>query len=175
MNNLRWEIDEEATKWKNDKLNELSIGRAEKITTPCEEVMISLFKKLETPKPRLDCCEVLGNFERVYDCFVELVVKNKNSKQVVAHIESEKGGHSHYPDKLILAQVATCKKLVDNPESKDYIPNCKIYIASNDKKFFSPSKEDRTITDAIYDEFKIICDSPKKIVVAVKKNFKDNV
>ena len=173
LNNLWWEIDEETTKWKNDKLNELCDDKAEKIRTPCVNVMISLFKVLMTPKPKLDYNKVSSNLELVNECFEELKQKNKNSKQVVAHVKSEKGGHSHDPDKRILAQAATYKRLVDDPESKEYIPNCEIYIASNDTKFFSPHRGDSTITDAItdaiYDEFKITCNSPKEIVDIVKK------
>ncbi|MCY4490904.1 MAG: hypothetical protein OXC46_05495 [Thaumarchaeota archaeon] len=171
LNNLWWKIDEEATKWKNDKLNELCDDRTEKIRTPCVKVMISLFKVLETPK--LDYNKVCSSLELVNECFDELITKNKNSKQVIAHIKSEKGGHSHKPDKRILAQASTYKGLVDDPESKDYIPNCEIYIASNDRKFFSPYRGDSTITDAIRTKFKIICDSPKEIVGIVKKS-KDN-
>ncbi|MCY4490877.1 MAG: hypothetical protein OXC46_05355 [Thaumarchaeota archaeon] len=160
------EIDEEAAKWKNNDLRKLCNNVVKHSTIRCKSEQRNLLKSLY--KPRLDCCKVLDNFEMVYDCFVELVTKNKNSKQVVAHIKSEKGGHSHYPDKLILAQGVTCKKLVDDPESKDYIPNCKIYIASNDKKFFSSYNEDGTITNVIRVMFKIICDSPEKIVDRVK-------
>ena len=160
----------EATKLKNNDLNKLCERNVAKIIHDCEAVM-SLF--VDRKPPNLDYNKVCSNLELVNECFEELIAKNKDSKQVVAHIKSEKGGHSHKPDKRILAQAATYKRLVDDPESKDHIPNCEIYIASNDRKFFSPHRGDSTITDAIYDEFKIICDSPKEIVGIVKKS-KDN-
>ena len=81
-------------------------------------------------------------------------------------------------------QADTHKTLIDDPESEIHIPNCKTYIASNDKRFFSPfikregdsdkTKEDSTITQFIQKEFDITCNSPEKILDIVLQNSKDN-
>ena len=95
--------------------------------------------------------------------FDELKTYDENSEQVAEHKKSEeKNQKKHDPDKLILAQAATYKKSVNS--------KYKIYIASNDTRFFSPYKGDSTITDAIRDKFGIICGNPKEICDAVFPN-----
>ena len=105
---------------------------------------------------------------RVKKMFEDLFAKYKNSElppQLVAPKKSEEyDKHPHDNDKLILAQTTYITSVYS--ESK-------IYIASNDKKFFSPYNGDRTITDAICDEFEITCDSPEKILDIVQQNSTD--
>ena len=99
--------------------------------------------------------------------FEDLFKKYKNTKlppQLAKHKKSEKGGHPHDNDKLILAQTIYITLVYS--ESK-------IYIASNDTGFFSPYKGDSTITNAIYIEFGIICANPKRIHSIVFTNSND--
>lgn len=162
LNNLWWEIDEEATKWENDNLNKLCRRNVAKIDHDCSAVMDSLFDMLWMPK--LDCKNVCDNLKIVCELFDELKTKNKNSNQVVAHKKSEeKDPKKHDADKLILAQTIYITSVCSESE---------IYIASNDRKFFSPYKGDSTITNAIRIKFEITCDSPEKIVDKVKKILK---
>ena len=116
----------------------------------------------------------------VKEKFDKLFVKYKNKKlplQLAEHKRSEeKDQNKHDGDKLILAQTIYKR-------SVDY-PNCKIYIASNDMRFFSPfikrdtigkiKDKDRTLTQYILDEFKITCDIPEKILKDIEKNSNDN-
>ena len=100
-------------------------------------------------------------FDKLSDKY-EDVDKDEQPLQYAEHKKSEEcDEHPHDNDKLILAQADRHK--INNPRSK-------IYIASNDKKFFSPHKGDSTITDAIYVEFKIRCDTPKNILIIVLRN-----
>ena len=101
----------------------------------------------------------------VKELFENLITKHKDkpSPQVAKHIESEvKDKHSHDLDKLILSQAVIYKKSVNS--------KYKIYIASNDTRFFSSYKGDSTITDAIRDKFGIICGNPKEICDTVFPN-----
>ena len=165
------EIDKEATKCKNWNLHKLCDINAGKTIIRCGDVMNQLLDTLD--KSRLICDVVSVNLKVVNDWLEKIITKNKNSKQVIAHKKSKKRGHSHDHDILILTQAATHKTLVDDPKSEIYILNCKIYIASYDKKFFSPYKGDSTITDAIWIKFKIICNTPEKILGIVQQNSKD--
>ena len=105
---------------------------------------------------------------RVKKMFEDLFKKYKNTKlppQLAKHKESEKGGHPHDSDKLILSQAGRMSCVLP--------PKSKIYIASNDTGFFSPHKGDSTITNATYIEFGITCANPKRIRSIVFPNSND--
>ena len=162
---------------KNLQLNDLSIKNA---GLYCFEQMKELIgddgclEKAVMPDAELDwhanneTTDTPDSQLRVKRMFEDLFKKYKNTKlppQLAKHKESEKGGHPHDSDKLILSQAGRMSCVLP--------PKSKIYIASNDTGFFSPHKGDSTITNAIYIEFGITCANPKRIRSIVFPNSND--
>ncbi len=91
----------------------------------------------------------------VYRMFREEI--EREAIQICGFMSNEP--HKNKNDKQILAEAITIKNTLDNSQ---------FYIASNDKKFFSPItlkggfKSD-LVTKEIYNRFGIICDTPKEI------------
>ena len=162
----RWEVNWPQIIKDKSKHMRLNYSSIEKTKTRCRVQMRKLKKDLKDdvvmPDAQLEwhakneATHASYSQLRVKKMFEDLFAKYKNSElppQLVAPKKSEEyDKHPHDNDKLILAQTTYITSVYS--ESK-------IYIASNDKKFFSPYNGDRTITDAICDEFEITCDSAK--------------
>ena len=127
----------------------------EYLIKPHEDIIEKMSEILEGPEE--DIREKMEELKADYE--------DELPPQLFEHIKSIAEKHSHEKDLLILTETVIHKTL----ESLT-----RIYIASNDMRFFSPFRQrdlegeikinDNTLTQYIQNEFEITCDNPQQIL-----------